>query len=275
MTNVPDVLKGFAERNGYDYSNDEEGAYERWKGICINIGAGSFSHPRWTNLDVSSSHYKGVQPAGFVEYDLTKHAPLPFKDNAVALAYCSHAVEHIKDDGAKKLFREVCRALKPGGVFRITCPNADLFYYAARMNNFSAFNMRSNFWFKKVGLSPAEAQPIDFLVKAVATELNRTHKFLRDINPQLAAEANRLLETMSKEDFLDWLTGKVEFSIDRIGCHINWWNFSKFKELLTQAGFSAVFPSSFGGSIAAPLRNTLQFDKTVPEESIYIDAVKF
>ncbi|MES0809977.1 methyltransferase domain-containing protein [Roseibium sp. SCPC15] len=269
-----DVMRRFAIRSGYDYRNQEAGAYETWQGKCINIGAGSFSHPNWTNLDVSSDHYVGIQPAGFVEYDLTKKIPLPFESNELDLAYCSHTVEHIKNDDASNLFREVYRCLKVGGVFRITCPNADLFYYAARMKNFSAFKFRTNHWFSKRNIDLDTVQPEDYLIRAFASQINPTNEVIERAKPQLLKEMRANLEEMDKADFLDWLTSKVKFSIKNVGSHINWWNHAKFSELLSEAGFDAIYPSTFGGSIAAPMRNTQKFDKTVPEESIYVEAIK-
>lgn len=37
----------------------------------INIGAGRFSHPYWTNVDYGSDWYAKAQTQSFVEYDLT------------------------------------------------------------------------------------------------------------------------------------------------------------------------------------------------------------
>ena len=268
-------MRRFAIRRGYDYSKGEANAYRNWSGLCINIGAGSFSHPNWTNLDVSSDHYRKVQSAGFIEYDLTKNLPLPFEDYAVELVYCSHVIEHIKDDNAENLFREVFRVLRRGGLFRITCPNADLFYYAAKLDDFSAFGLRTNHWFSKFGIAPETVSPIDYLVRAVADQANPTKKVLRDANPAFYKEAEENFNSLPKEKFLNWLASKVEFSIEHVSSHINWWNLAKINFKLNESGFSVVIPSSFGASIAAPLRNTQKFDRTSLEESIYIDTIKF
>lgn len=269
-----DVMKRFALRSGYEYHDDEAAAYKSTSGTCINIGAGAFAHSRWTNLDVSSDHYRGIQPADFVEYDLTKLEPIPFANRSVSLAYCSHTVEHIKDAHAKNLFSEVFRVLETGGVFRLTCPNADSFYNAALRNDFSAFNFRTKHWFTKNGISMNNVRNADFLVRAFASQVNPTLDPMEISNPALLANIENNFDTLEKEEFLDWLTGKVDFSINHIGSHVNWWNYNKFQRFLSDAGFKIIMPSTFGGSIAAPLRNTQKFDKTVPEESIYVEAIK-
>ena len=92
----------------------------------INIGAGSFSHPHWTNLDYSSDWYGEVQGHGFVPYDLTSLAPLPLANQSIQLAYTSHTIEHVPNSAAENLFPECHRVLVPGGGLRITCPDARL-----------------------------------------------------------------------------------------------------------------------------------------------------
>ncbi|MEG9883291.1 MAG: class I SAM-dependent methyltransferase [Hyphomicrobiales bacterium] len=147
---------------------------------------------------MSSDHYRKVQPARFLKYDLTKNFPLPFKDYAVELAYCSHTIEHIKDDNAENLFREVFRVLGRGGVFRITCPDADLFYYAAKLGDFSAFGFRTNHWFSKIGIAPETVRLTDYLVRAVADRANPTKRVSRDANPVLSKETEEKFNSLPK-----------------------------------------------------------------------------
>src|SRR5690348_12674949 len=45
-----------------------------------NIGAGKFRHPYWTNIDLSSDWYSGLQNAPFINHDLMSLAPLPLCD---------------------------------------------------------------------------------------------------------------------------------------------------------------------------------------------------
>lgn len=270
-----DILKRFALRSHYDYANDERAAYGEFRGICLNIGAGDFSHPKWTNVDISSEHYKRIQKEKFIEYDLTKNARLPIGAKKVSLAYCSHTIEHVKDENVDNLFSEIFRVLKKGGVFRITCPNADLFYNAALIDNFSAFNFRTNHWFVNQNIKLAYVSRFDYLVRAFASQLNPSKLPLLLYNDQLLELIESRFNSMSKEDFLDWLSGQVSFDLSHVGSHINWWNYAKIESALRKAGFHLIQGSSFGGSIAAPLRNVQKFDKTVPEESVYVDAIKW
>jgi len=46
---------------------------------------------------------------------------LPLADESVDIAYCSNVLEHIQDP--KQTLREICRVLKPGGLFLAKTPN--------------------------------------------------------------------------------------------------------------------------------------------------------
>jgi hypothetical protein len=79
----------------------------------INIGSGSFWHPYWTNVDYVSDWYGSAQ-RDVINYDIMAKEPLPFNDSSIKVAYTSHTIEHVEDDGVANLFKEVFRVLEPG-----------------------------------------------------------------------------------------------------------------------------------------------------------------
>ena len=87
---------------------------------CYNIGAGSFGHPYWTNIDYATKHYKEVQKNPFLHYDLMELKPLPIEDNVGELIYSSHTIEHVSDEAVRNMLSESYRILKPGGDIRLT-----------------------------------------------------------------------------------------------------------------------------------------------------------
>ena len=93
-----------------------------------NIGAGSFSHKYWTNLDYSSKIYEKEQKSSFVKYDIMSKQPLPIKNDEAELIYISHVVEHVTNEAVNNLFLECFRVLKPGGIIRILTPDLDSLY---------------------------------------------------------------------------------------------------------------------------------------------------
>jgi predicted SAM-dependent methyltransferase len=58
--------------------------------------------------------------------------PLPFPDESVAVAYCSHTLEHMFPDDALRLLREIRRVLRADGVVRMVVPDVDYAFRIAR-----------------------------------------------------------------------------------------------------------------------------------------------
>ncbi len=90
--------------------------------LCINIGCGSRPLPGWVNLDAA----RGDQID--VVWDLRRG--LPFPDESCAAIFGEHVIEHIPKDSAEFLLRECHRALRPGGVMRLSTPDAGKFLRA-------------------------------------------------------------------------------------------------------------------------------------------------
>ncbi|MBN8180044.1 methyltransferase domain-containing protein [Roseibium aggregatum] len=252
----------------------EEEAYRLYKGKrLINIGAGTFHHRYWTNLDVSSDHYDAMRKHEHVEYNIMTDKALPFEDESVALAYTSHTIEHVKDNFIQDMFVEVYRTLEPGGMFRITCPDADLFYHAMKLDNFERFFCRRKTWFEKHGFDKEKVDGLDYLKMAFATAMTSGPIYLGN-DQQKWNEIKSEFLRLEKEAFLDFLTSQVDFSINRIGAHINWWTHKKAESFLRRAGFNDIRYSSYGGSLAAPMCDINHFDNTHPDESLYVEAYK-
>jgi predicted SAM-dependent methyltransferase len=55
---------------------------------------------------------------------------LPFPNSSVAVAYCSHTLEHLFPEDALRLLREIRRILQPDGVVRMVVPDVS---YAFRI----------------------------------------------------------------------------------------------------------------------------------------------
>jgi predicted SAM-dependent methyltransferase len=96
----------------------------------INLGAGSFYHPLWHNVDMPNEFFKDLQNNPYIEHDFSSREKLPFENDSVEIAYCSHVIEHLSYEDVGHLFSEVMRVLNPEGIFRITCPDSDLIYKA-------------------------------------------------------------------------------------------------------------------------------------------------
>lgn len=243
-----------------------------------NVGSGNFYHPFWSNLDYVSDWYKSVQK-NVTHIDLMEKKPLPIADSSAEIFYTSHTIEHIKDDAVENLFKEVYRALKPGGFFRVTTgPDADTDYEALMRRDEDWFFW--NKWYEKPGTyeqtyhKPATSVPLEERwLHHVASQLAPNDKSPSSLKIN-SEKIKELLSKKTKEEALDYFTSLCEFQSARPGNHISWWNYEKIKNYLKNAGFKNVYKSGYGQSFCPVLRNTQYFDNTHPQISVYVEAVK-
>lgn len=280
--------RGFLRSQGYDVHPvrvDDTALYLKHHGPdpvadrrFYNVGAGSFYHPCWTNLDYVSEWYEGVQK-GVVHHDLMSEDPLPIPSASAEIIYTSHTIEHIKDDAVARLFREAHRALKTGGVFRVTTgPDADTDFAAMMRGDegwfyWDAAYDESGQW-RTMTKAPCCSVPLEERwLHHVATMLAPN-----DLSPSPhkfdAASIRQIIAERGKEGALDYFTSLTEWRGDRPGNHVSWWNADKIAAFLREAGFNTVYRSGYGQSAAPVLRNTYYFDNTHPQMSVYVEAVR-
>jgi predicted SAM-dependent methyltransferase len=243
-----------------------------------NVGAGSFSHPYWTNIDYVSDWYGGVQQ-NVIHHDLMSEGPLPIDDEAAKIIYTSHTVEHIKDSAVLALFKEAYRTLEKGGVFRITTgPDAE--------TDFRALMRKDSNWFY---WDEAYAKPGSYeqIYTAPATSVSLAERWLHHVASPLTridkspsaikfteAEILRAIEERGFPGVLDYFCGLVSFDPTRPGNHISWWTHQKILDFLRVAGFGQMYRSGWNQSASPLLRNSNLFDSTHPQMSIYVEAIK-
>lgn len=289
------ALDLFAEKLGYTVNlekidfNDEIKLYEELFGgeavrekTFYNIGAGSFFHPLWTNVDFYSNWYKDNMRNIGIHFDLMSLDVFPIKSNSGNIVYTSHTIEHITDAAADNLFKNVYRILKDDGVFRITCPNVDLFYraykekdryfYKGRLQRYSHKKEMERVNLLKPMKKASSAQLFLWHVACHTSKLHADGADERFSDEDL----NKIFSEMDYEESLDYITSHCSIDLQKKypGNHINWWNHKKVKRKLKKAGFSKIYDSFYGQSCLPPLRNTSYFDNTHPEFSLYVEAVK-
>lgn len=243
-----------------------------------NVGAGGFRHPAWTNIDRPSDWYAGVQ-GDILAHDLMGSEPLPVADGSAELFYTSHTIEHVTDAAVERLFSDVHRALKPGGVFRITTgPDAE--------TDFAALQRGDADWFygDTFYVRPGTYERTYY---APATSVPLEERWLHHVASQLAPNdrspskvkfpAPAIRQTIAERGFpgcLEYFTSLCEFQPDRPGNHVSWWTHDKTMDYLRRSGFRTVYRSGYGQSAATVMRNTHFFDNTHPQLSLYVEAVK-
>lgn len=92
----------------------------------VKLNLGSFSvmfYYGWTNIDIYDlSSFASNYGYLFKQHDVRKG--LPYDDNVVDIIFSSHLIEHLTYDDGRAFVAECYRVLKPGGVLRLSCPDA-------------------------------------------------------------------------------------------------------------------------------------------------------
>lgn len=86
------------------------------KDLLINLGCGPSALEGWVNVDIARG------PQIDVVWDLRRS--LPFADESCVVIFSEHVIEHLTREDALKLLRECHRILQPGGVLRVSTPDA-------------------------------------------------------------------------------------------------------------------------------------------------------
>ena len=92
------------------------------KDLCVNIGCGSRYLPGWVNLDAARGDHIDIV------WDLRRG--MPFPGESCSAIFGEHVIEHIPKADAERLLRECYRVLQPGGVIRLSTPDAGKFLRA-------------------------------------------------------------------------------------------------------------------------------------------------
>jgi len=90
----------------------------------LNIGSFiDMFYYNWLNIDIIDlGDFSKGQAYKFIQHDVTKG--ILFEDNKVDMIFTSHFLEHIDRTQGKQFLKECYRVMKPGGVIRISVPNA-------------------------------------------------------------------------------------------------------------------------------------------------------
>jgi hypothetical protein len=196
----------------------------------------------------------------------------------------SHVTEHLTDDAAQRVFNDAFRVMKSGGVFRITCPDADSAFdalVAGRRDFFRVYDENVIFndpaWALKYKLiCPLKHQDIEQLFlylictqRCGAVDLGKnkiSNKHLGDI----------IQSDLSRDEIFDSICGNIDLRIQEADpwMHLNWWTVGKLKRFLTAAGFDQVYVSGYQKSFVSEFKDVKFFDLALPEISLYVEAIK-
>ncbi|MDC7221513.1 MAG: methyltransferase domain-containing protein [Spirochaetales bacterium] len=244
---------------------------------------GGFTHPCWTNIDVDlgDAIFPCFDPDKDIAHDPLDMGELPLEVNSAELVQCRFAIEHMSNAAALKLFKEIYRILKPGGILKVVVPNFRLDYEAYKRgdrNYFSWIDLYSNpLMMKNLNLkeplthsSLEQVFLVHFAAQASTVHLDGSENRISD------DELNGIMEEFPFEKAMDYCTARCSMDKQRIyrKNHVNWWDASKVSRFLSEAGFNTVIGLSPGQSVSPVMRRTPNFDKLWSDVAIYVEGVK-
>jgi predicted SAM-dependent methyltransferase len=233
----------------------------------VNIGAGSFYHPYWHNLDTPNDFYASSQRGHLhIQHDLTSYQPLPFDDDTLKVVYMSHVIEHLSDKDVQYCLAEIHRCLQPGGFCRIACPDIDLEYDAYCRGDLTLWMWPTPWGERSFSV---EQRFLEHFATVLTLNYPDTscHKFTDE-------EVRAVFSKLPKEEALNFFINQIPSRQEHPENHVNWFNAGKIRAVLGEAGFENVYESRYGQSKCPLLRNTQLFDSTVPDISLYVESQK-
>lgn len=256
------------EKSGYLLIkvNSKKSSVER-QGCNLNVGSGRYVIDGFTSYDLYTEHYHPEGESGFVNFDI-RNDRLPLADDTVDNIYISHVIEHIEAHHARRFLGEAFRVLKPRGVLRICCPDAEFLFDVSQHPN-DYWEWRKE-WFQRQALRVDDIpDQLDFFIREVATPMSRFY----DNQIPAAKEIKDRIKGLGYQDAIRMLNQDLTFRKDHPGDHICGWDFSKLNAIGSELGFSRVFRSKPGGSISKEMQGP-DFDLTAPAMSLYVEMLK-
>jgi hypothetical protein len=254
------------ERNfGLDKARTKPSTPER-----IVLGGGDHAYGSlWHNIDYVTEgyadKYKHLRRNIDIAHDLTSARPLPIEGGTLVAAYTSHVIEHLKDEHVAFVLHDTHRALKKGGMFRLSCPNIDLYVRALRDNDLDFFHYRDHLHYVRLGIQDSV---VGLFLDVFATALGE-HE-----NKPTREEVLAAIDTLGVDQALDDYCSQACYDYSRSHYHVNWFGPRKLTSMLREAGFEEVYLSAMGQSYCAEMRNLSCFDRGDPKISMFIECRK-
>lgn len=222
----------------------------------LNIGGGNFIHECWMNLDYPFPAQERKRDFSLIDipHNLMECKPIPVPDGCFEGVYTEHCIEHLPVRQVEYLFGEVHRILKAGGVFRVSCPDAEKVWASYKRGEWES-------WPKSWKHGNAE----DSMLDVVATPLRGQEPARTIVRQDDMVGALGDLEGI--------LSVTMEDQAARPGGHLSAWTAEKLVGLMSDAGLANAAPSIPRGSKLKAFR-AAYIDKTQHKWSVYVEGTK-
>lgn len=229
----------------------------------LDVGGGHFVRNNWRILDYASSHYNYDKV--FIDYNINLETlkEWPIEDASYDLVYTSHTLEHLSDEAIDFTLKEIRRVLKDSGGLRVVVPDIDTALYHYEQHDIAWFEIIHPGWRGNKGSD-------DFILERHILDFFASHLPAKGADlPKFRSDFSELKKTAFLNKYKNML--KDEWQSEDYSCHRNWFDYNRLEDLLKKAGFQTILRSECKKSIFTEMCNN-DFDNTVPQMSLYVDA---
>ncbi|MBR4624101.1 MAG: methyltransferase domain-containing protein [Alphaproteobacteria bacterium] len=209
----------------------------------LNIGAGHFLEPGWDVVDWYIDDK-------YIDYkvNLLKTTNLPINDESYKYVFTSHLIEHLSNELDENLFKEVYRILKPNGIFRIACPDAEKALFAYKNND------KGFFYTGEIVLhgQSLERRLVNYFASFKCYNYGGYANYSGGPIIDDEIVKNKVNE-LSIEDFVKWCVSLIPAEA-YYTAHINGHTYDKVVNMLKNAGFKNIERSYYRKSNAKKMR---------------------
>tara|TARA_Y100001968_G_C19432798_1_gene757993 strand:- start:1922 stop:2755 length:834 start_codon:yes stop_codon:yes gene_type:complete len=200
----------------------------------LNLGAGqNWWHFNWKGIDKLDGNF------------LNENSVLPYEDNSIKYIYSSHFFEHISNECAENLFKEIKRVLRKDGLCRIVVPDYESLHMAIinddltlmESTSFKGWDTWEKFNIKK--------DNINFILHWFANHTNYPEEeklfmdkddFFRGPPVIPKSEVIKAAKNMTTIEFGEWVISHVDNDLIGFGGHINIWTHQKLIKFFSKIG---------------------------------------
>jgi len=273
------LIKGFFLKN-INYGNYIQNILTPHlnKKTYINLGAGIFHLKGWYMLDFDTPAYNYAKNKKFIQYDINSKTKLPFSNHSVDGIYCSHVIEHFKDDILAHLLAEFDRIVKKNCIVRIAVPDSSIAFRALKNNDHNFFIW--DLWNSNQGRYKSFSKSIP---KNWPIEYKWLHRFATervpdDITPsKFKMNIDDLKSVIKKNGYIDLhnnISSDLKYRYEFSHNHINWYDYNKLEQIVSLNSNFKIQRSSYLQSIDSQMRVEGHFDTTWPQMTLYVDLIK-
>ena len=205
----------------------------------------AYKYPRWHLLDVKNSDIN-------LNLEILDYT-IPLKK--VKFCHSSHMLEHISDEAADYLFKQVFSSMEIGGIIRIEAPSSDKILDDYRANTgrpiakyFAESNKET---IVKIDGYPEKFSKLHIGTLGAISCVHHDHGGKKYSHIPVYVDVEEFenqLKILSNDKFSEWAINLQTDKEKSQHGHINYWTESKLTHFLTSAGFSGAKICDIGKS---------------------------